>query len=290
MVARRPVPLDAALGYAEARGWLVFPCCWRGEARKRPLTRHGLRDASVDLDQIRYWWCRWPEALIGLPTGQATAVVVDVDRKNGVDGLDTLAELGAAILPDTPLAHTASGGLHIYFRATDSIVRNTAGARGRGLGHGLDLRGDGGYVIAPAPGSGYWWDPCNNLDTVELAPVPAWAVPREMPPLATAIRPRKPARGLSPYGEAALDDAARRIISAANGEQEATINGEAFAIGTLAGAGAIPADFARRVLIWAAQQIPAYDPRRPWNPRELDEKIERAFAAGMRRPRRTSNG
>lgn len=75
------------------------------------------------------------------------------------------------------------------------------------------------------------------------------------------------------------------MMSAANGEQEATINGEAFAIGTLAGAGAVPTDFARNVLIWAVRQVPSYDPRRPWHPRELETKVERAFAAGMRRPR-----
>lgn len=110
-----------------------------------------------------------------------------------------------------------------------------------------------------------------------------------MPPSA-GTQPCKPAHGLSPYGEAALDSAARRIISAANGEQETTINGEAFAIGTLVGASEIPADFARRVLIWAARQVPSYDPRRPWNPHELVAKVERAFTAGLRRPRRATNG
>jgi putative DNA primase/helicase len=142
---------DAAREYAERRRWRVFPCAWQAEARKRPLTRNGLHDASLDLDQIREWWRRWPDALIGLPTGKGSAVVVDVDRKSGVDGLDTLAELGAAILPATPLAHTPSGGLHIYFQPAASPIRNTAGARGRGLGRGLDLRGDGGYVIGPSP-------------------------------------------------------------------------------------------------------------------------------------------
>jgi hypothetical protein len=94
-------PGDAALDYAERHGWPVFPCRWRGEGRKRPLTRRGFLDSSRDPDQIRDWWQRWPEALIGLPTGQATAVVVDVDRKNGIDGFDTLDEFGAIILPET---------------------------------------------------------------------------------------------------------------------------------------------------------------------------------------------
>jgi hypothetical protein len=160
---------------------------------------------------IREWWRRWPGALVGVPTGRSSAIVVDIDRKNGIDGFDALDELGAAILPDTPLAHTASGGLHVYFRAPDSIIRNTAGARGRGLGRGLDLRGDGGYVIVPSPGSGYSWDPYYNLDAVTLAPVPEWAIPRDPAKAASATFRPEPSSGLSPYAEAALDKAARRI-------------------------------------------------------------------------------
>jgi putative DNA primase/helicase len=278
-------PRDAAIAYAERLGWAVFPCSWHGNARKRPLTRHGFHDATLDRDVIREWWRRWPEALVGVPTGRSSAIVLDIDRKNGIDGFDTLDELGAAILPETPLAHTASGGLHVYFRAPASTIRNTAGARGRGLGRGLDLRGDGGYVIAPSPGSGYSWDPFDNLDTAVLAPLPAWALPREPNQPAIGTRPCKPITGLSPYAEAALDSAARRIMAAPGGQQEATLNGEAFAIGTLAGGGAIPPDFAREVLIWAARQLPSCDPGRPWRQCELDAKVERAFAAGMRHPR-----
>ncbi|MGD9615134.1 MAG: hypothetical protein AB7H90_05985 [Alphaproteobacteria bacterium] len=110
-------------------------------------------------------------------------------------------------------------------------------------------------------------------------------MPRELEETCSAGSPPKPMRGLSPYAEAALDNAARRIMAAPNGEQETTLNSEAFAIGTLAGAGAIPAHFAREVLAWAARQMPFYDPHRPWSQRELDTKVERAFAAGMRRPR-----
>jgi hypothetical protein len=105
-----------------------------------------------------------------------------------------------------------------------------------------------------------------------------------------SAKPVKPATGLSPYAEAALDKACRNIITAAAGEQERTLNAEAFAIGTLAGAGAIPADFARRALVWAACQIRNYDPRRPWRPAEIVHKVERAFAAGMRRPREARRG
>jgi hypothetical protein len=280
--------LGAAIAYA-ARGWPVFPCNpEEGPQHKRPLTERGFHDASVAPVVINRWWGRWFAALIGVPTGAAIgAVVLDVDVKRPETyGYDTLADLGYAILPDTPMAHTASGGLHLYFSRPPRGLRNTGGARGRGIGPGLDWRGDGGYVIVPSPGSGYSWDPHWNFETMPLAEVPATLLPREVEREGVA-EPVKPEAGLSRYAEAALDAACRRIITAPFGEQETTINGEAFAIGTLAGANGIPAGFARRALIWAATGVPSYDTRRRWQAGELTRKVERAFADGMRHPRET---
>jgi bifunctional DNA primase/polymerase-like protein len=253
--------LKAALAYA-ARGSPVFPCHWEGERRKNPLTERGFHDATTGLAVITEWWLRWPDALIGTPTGRCIgAVVLDVDVKRlDANGFDSLADLGYEIFPVTPMVHTASGGLHLYFELPTHLeIRNTTGHRGRGIGPGLDWRGEGGYIIVPSPGSGYHWDPHWHLDTVPLQPVPATLLPREAKLPATPARPIRPTIGLGPYAEAALDSACRRIITAAAGEQEITLNGEAFAIGTLAGAGAIPFDFAHRALLWAARQIRDYD-------------------------------
>jgi putative DNA primase/helicase len=282
-------PLDAALAFAR-RGWPVFPCHWQGERRKRPLVEGGFHAATTDEAQIREWWTRWPDALIGVPTGRMPGfIVLDIDVKDDrANGYDTLDALGFAILPETPMVHTASGGLHLYFIVPDHPeIRNTAGARGRGVGLGLDWRAAGGYVIVPSPGSGYTWDPHWNLDSVPLALVPAALLPREAErsELSSAV---EPAVGLSPYADAALDDACRRIIAAPVGAQEHTLNAECFAIGTLAGAGAVPADFACRVLIRAARRIPDHDSRRPWRAREIEAKVVRAFEDGMRRPREAS--
>ena len=72
--------LDAALAYAVV-GWPVFPCYWRGERRKRPMTEHGFEDASTDPVQIEAWWIRAPRA-ISVPTGlPSTFVVLDIDVK-----------------------------------------------------------------------------------------------------------------------------------------------------------------------------------------------------------------
>jgi putative DNA primase/helicase len=123
-------PLEAALAYA-ARGWPVFPCSWHGPARKRPLTRNGFHEAATDLDALSRWWRQWHDALIGAPTGAAIgAVVLDIDVKDDLaNGWDTLEDLGHA-LPDTPTAHTASGGLHAYFAKPERELRCSAGLIG----------------------------------------------------------------------------------------------------------------------------------------------------------------
>jgi hypothetical protein len=135
-------------------------------------------------------------------------------------------------------------------------------SRGRGIGPGLDWRGDGGFVIVPSPGSGYDWDPHWNFDTAALALVPAALLPRQ-PEARLDTRPIERTKGLSPYVEAALERACRTIIGAPTGQQEETLNGESFSIGRLAGASGVPAEFARRVLHAAARQIHDYERSAP---------------------------
>src|SRR5262245_46326570 len=93
-------PVDAALRYA-SRGWPVFPCQWQGEGRKRPMVERGLHSAVNDIATITGWWTRWPEALIGVPTGEPMGfVVLDIDRKKaGPDGLVTYGQIDCPGLP-----------------------------------------------------------------------------------------------------------------------------------------------------------------------------------------------
>jgi hypothetical protein len=279
-------PLDQALAYA-ACGWPVFPCIPSGPRRKDPLTAHGFYDASCNPTVTARSWRRWPNALIGTPTGRDSGRnVLDIDVKYpDKNGFDTLADLGWAILPITQMIHTGSGGLHLHFDAAGAEIRNTVGARGpRGIGPGLDWRGTGGYVILPSDGSGYRWDPYYGPDT-PLASAPRELLPREPKAPSSASRPITPTKGLSVYAEAALDSACRAILAAPNGEQECTLVDESFSIGTLASAGGIPQGFARDTLLWAARQLASHDPRRPWLPAEIEAKVNRAFAAGMDHPR-----
>jgi len=162
--------LDSALNYA-ANGWHVFPC---NPQTKTPLTDQGFKDASTDLDQVRTWWMRQPDALIGFWPGPSDLAVLDVDMKNEKDGLASLRQLtGRAALPLTPAAHTPSGGYHIYFRQPKKRITATV----CNPANGLDWRGDGGYVIVPAIGIGYRWGE-QNFDNCNLLTVPAELMPK----------------------------------------------------------------------------------------------------------------
>lgn len=157
----------SALAYA-SRGWPIFPCRRRG---KEPLTRHGFRDATCDPATIRTWWQRWPDANIGMPAGQASGVVVlDVDPRNGGD--ESLLDLPP--LPATVECLTGGGGRHIYF-AWPGIQ---APCRNNALGPGLDLKGDGGYVLLPPSvhpsGRRYEWELSSHPDDAPIAPMPQW--------------------------------------------------------------------------------------------------------------------
>src|SRR5262245_26710615 len=63
--------LDTALHYALVLRVPVFPC---NPDDKRPLTLHGFKDASRDEAQVRAWWTRFPDAMIGIPTGEISGV------------------------------------------------------------------------------------------------------------------------------------------------------------------------------------------------------------------------
>jgi hypothetical protein len=156
-----PAPVArAALAYSR-RGIPVFPCEPGG---KKPLTYNGFWDATTDAPHLSAWWRRWPDANVGVPTGeQSGLLVLDVDSDAG--GPDSLALLERLYdpLPRTAKARTGGGGVHVFFRyPAGEMVRNSAGK----LGPGLDVRGEGGYVVVPPSRtqSAYEW-----LDKAPLA-------------------------------------------------------------------------------------------------------------------------
>jgi hypothetical protein len=145
-----------ALVELAAQGWHVFPCKWRGDNAKAPLTTNGHHDATRNPEQIRAWWRRWPRAMIGAPIPE-TLLVLDVDPRNGGD----LAELESLTgpLPATLIVWSGrnDGGRHLYFQRPAGEL---TGTRLKPLG--IDLKVNG-YVIVPpsihpASGQPYRWD------------------------------------------------------------------------------------------------------------------------------------
>lgn len=122
-------PAVTAAGYAAA-GYAVLPL----GLKKQPLTANGLLDATSNQVIVEAWWRLWPNALIGLRTGNGI-VVVDVDTQHG-------GKLDAA-WPLTLTVQTRSGGWHLYYRCSAPIPNSVAK-----VAPGVDIRGDGGYVVA----------------------------------------------------------------------------------------------------------------------------------------------
>jgi len=145
--------LKGALLYA-GRGIPVFPCEAGG---KRPLTADGFLEATTDEARIRRWWARWPQANVAIPTGEISGLLVlDVDAGEGTESVDLL-ELSLGQSPKTARAATGGGGMHLYFlypsprelRAAGLYTQEVRNSQGL-LGDGLDVRGEGGYVVAPS--------------------------------------------------------------------------------------------------------------------------------------------
>jgi putative DNA primase/helicase len=272
--------LEAALAYA-GRGWPVSPWSTNGD-RKFPLTQHGHLDATVDRTSIEQWWERWPNAIPSIPTGEPSGIVaLDIDIRPDGSGFDSLDDLGSALHPEGPTAHSPRGGCHVLFRWPGHFVKTSSGQ----LAPYLDVRGDGGSLILP-PGPGRSWDPHLGPDT-PLAPMPTWMVIAE-PEASEADKSPRPVvrQPLSRYGEAALDAAVKRIATAPPGQQRDTLNREVFGMGTFVAGGIIPSALALEALQWAARQMVTYDLHRPWRAADLRKAVHQAFLDGLARPRR----
>lgn len=162
-----PSMYDAAIEYAK-KGFAVFPLKYRD---KVPLTRNGCKDATTDAAQIKAWWQKYPNANIGLATGSVSQNVfvidLDIDEDRGIDGYHSLEDWQRehGDFPETWTAITGRGGYHLYYRGNGKI-KNRAG-----IIDGVDIRGNGGYVVAPPSihknGRRYEWE--YSPDEFELA-------------------------------------------------------------------------------------------------------------------------
>ncbi|MES1985491.1 MAG: phage/plasmid primase, P4 family [Pseudomonadota bacterium] len=321
---------QAALSYAR-RGWPVFPCLERdkklgtytdkktGEIRdkilkaKQPCIGNGVKDATVDEAVITGWWKRWPNAMIGLAMGRNGLFALDfdprIDAESGevftLESLKTALEsqMGCA-LPQSLTAMTQSDGVHVYLLQPQDggeAIRN----RGNLPPH-VDVRGLGGYVIAPPSilyredGSEgrYRWltnrhdDPIEAPDVLveilrskkkrenESRPAPdrARPAPTSRPDAASAEED-----AIRKYGLTALDGECRAIRTAPSGRRNAQLNESALKVASLTVSvpfAALEPRFARSMIEAAARDNPGDD-----DDRQLDATIASGWTAGEDSPR-----
>jgi len=169
--------LQYALHYVD-KGWSIFPAP-PGEKKsyKSAEFSNGRRwGATNDLDEIIEDFAKWPDANIGIPTGKDNGIwCLDVDTsEHGANGFASFAnlEIQYGKLPDTLQAISPPGSIHYYFKYPSDIeIRNSTSV----IGAGIDVRGDGGMVLAPPsikPGKGaYKWH-----KAAKIAFAPDWLI------------------------------------------------------------------------------------------------------------------
>ncbi len=145
--------LESALSYLDL-GWAIFPAREKPDnpyldkktnkiklrKEKSPYTQNGFKDASTDKYQLKEWWNKWPNACIGVSCEPSNLFLIDIDVKDGRDGINNYMMMG---ISDTGALHsrTPSRGLHILFTGKGKSSTNVM--------TGVDTRGEGGYFIAP---------------------------------------------------------------------------------------------------------------------------------------------
>lgn len=186
-------PKDYAFAFVNL-GFAVFPVhaakksgdgyvctCRYGAACKAPAKHpvwqyapQGLKNATKDIAILRKMFGGFGFRNVAIATGSISGIaVLDVDAKNG--GYESLAALEAkhGALPSTLRFCTGGGGMHYVFRHPGVEIRNSAGQ----LGSGLDVRGDGGYIVAPPSHhiSGGLYQLAKGCGpSTPIAPPPAW--------------------------------------------------------------------------------------------------------------------
>jgi hypothetical protein len=255
-------------------GLFVFPS---GDDKK-PVVKWR-SESTPDARKIDEWWARWPEALPAIDLAKSNLIVLDGDRHpngdgvikcDGVEAAERLfAEHGTDPV-DVPTVTTPSDGRHYYFRQLDD---GEPFGNGRGsLPDGIDVRGCGGYVIAPGArlrsGQAYGQDRRTPkilaaIKNGEIPPLPPW--------LAKILRPNGErneadfanARGNGfrrsngreqAYATAALDGCAAELASkphAPSGRNE-LLNALAFRMGTMVARGWIDRSEVEAALFGAA--------------------------------------
>src|SRR6516164_7691490 len=222
---------------------------------KRPLLLGWQKKASSEPEQIRNWWRAHPDALPAIFVGGAGLLVIDCDRypggNDGIEAFNRLLSANGGSLADVPMTKTARGGAHLFFKQP----KGKALGNGRGeLPDGVDVRGVGGYVIAPDAQlpDGNRWQSVNGRPLLADA-FKAGTIPELPEWLADIIRPNRQPNGNGideydrpganstlrgqAYTAAALQGAAAELSTAPAGKRNETLNAVAFRLGRMVARG-----------------------------------------------------
>lgn len=214
-----------ASDYYVSLGFKVFPL---SPNTKLPAIKggKGFKDATDDYHKIDLWQVYYPDANIAIATGEPSSIlVVDVDPRNGGD--ETIAKLAGDgfVLPKTATAQTGNGGRHYIFRYRPDIRPSK-----NRLGPGIDIKTDGGYIVAApsiiaasdaGPGGEYKWLLWPHK--AGISTLPAWAVEKLMP-RKVSVPKFKENRITGGSAERALESMARKLAASKQGERNNLLN------------------------------------------------------------------
>lgn len=278
-----------------SNGWPVFPCRSKVEPvvrggveqfddngepivnlEKTPYTRHGFKDASTNPQNVNMWWSQYPDAAVGIPTGaKIGAFVLDVDNKpGGANGFEWIAEMEAehGPLPETLRVETPNSGVHYYFN-------HITGIRNRGhLGAGIDIRGDGGYVIAAGTKMAHGeYVQVGDCDLLDIADAPDWLIDLLMPAPAPFRVTEVTYQSNDAYVNAAITSELDKLAYAGSGTRNNTLNDVAFNLGQFVGAKQISRHEAESCMLSIVSSWP--------NLKKSEGTISRGLDAGALQPR-----
>jgi putative DNA primase/helicase len=278
---RRHELAQAALSYA-ARGWKVIPVWWVTEdgdcackrgaecasAGKHPIPDGWPDVATSEPIEVASWWREppetgiaeewYPKANVGIVTGGVSGLfVLDEDPYNGGERELNNYQARHGDLPRTRIQNTGGGGRHYVWQYPGFQIHNNAG---KALNQGLDIRGDGGFIVMPpsvsSKGAYEIENPAHDIDP---APAPGWLLEllksydHQQRGMEGAPADIAPAALASAYAQAALEQEAETVRSAPVGARNERLNAAAFALGTLGGIGLIEEPVARAKLTEAAK-------------------------------------
>lgn len=274
---------DAALALA-CIGLHVFPC----NPDKTPRVAAWEQNATSNSLMIEATWQSSPHLLPGLPIGAHSLLVLDCDRKpNGPDGVQAFHSLCAAHSIDLSgafVVETPSTGLHFYWRA-EARYGNSRGS----LPAGIDVRGIGGYVIAPGatlPDGRSYRIIAGTWDAIPALPdaLAAFLRPKVDAGITqTARAPQSPTERECAYAAQALKDEVSKLVAMRAGDgRNAALNSSAHSLGTMAGAGWIDHAAITQALLEAAS---ANGHAAKHGKQQTIKTIQSGLDAGMRKPR-----